>query len=55
MSTTLSRWTVAVIVALAVMFGAGLALRAAATEERTPPAPVQQFGGGGGGGAISFT
>jgi hypothetical protein len=55
MSTTLSRWTVAVIVALAVLFGAGLALRAAATEDRTrQPAPVQQFGGGGGG-DISFT
>jgi hypothetical protein len=54
MTTTLSRWTVAIVVALAVLVGASLAVRAAATDDpQSPPAPVQQFEGGGG--RIMFT
>jgi hypothetical protein len=57
MSTTLDRWTVTILVALValvVLFGAGLALRAAVTDDATrPPAPSQIDTGGGG--RIMFT
>jgi len=54
MTATLSRCTIAIVVALALMVGASLAVRAATTDDPpTPPAPVQQFEGGGG--RIMFT
>ena len=54
MTTTLSRLTVAIVVALALLVGASLAVRAAMAEDsQRPPAPVQQFEGDGG--RIMFT
>jgi len=48
MSTTMYRWTFMILVALMVLLGGGLALRAAAGEDAVrPPAPQQGTGGSG--------
>ena len=50
MTTTLSRWTVAIVVALTILVGTTLALRAAVVDAtpRPPAPPVNQIEGGGG-------
>lgn len=48
------RWTVTILVAAVILFGAGLALRAAASDDVSRPPAPQQHTGGSGGGRLSF-
>jgi hypothetical protein len=54
MSTTITRWAIAVVVGLFLLLGAAVAVAAMPGDTARPSAPTSGSGGGGGG-RISFS